>query len=137
MIAILKYFICLACLLIASAVSSSEPINYQNISINANSVTLNEVSNQLTLNGEIKIDFGNFSISGKSALLDYKEESLLILGTPASIISRDQKINGKADRLIIYPNLSMEMIGNAELLAENRSIFSQHITYQINADDQR
>jgi lipopolysaccharide export system protein LptA len=29
----------------------------------------------------------------------------------------------------------MEMIGNAELLAENRSIFSQNITYQINAND--
>ena len=135
MIATVKHFICLACLLIVSAVSSSEPINYQNISINANNVTLDEVSNRLTLSGEINIDFGNFSISGESALLDYKEESLLILGTPASIISRDQKINGKADRLIIYPNLSMEMIGNAELLAENRSIFSQNITYQTNAND--
>ena len=130
-----KYFICLACILIASAASSGEPINYKNISINASKVTLDEASNQLTLKGQIKIDFGNFKISGESALLDYKKESLLILGTPASIISKDQQINGKADRLIIYPNLSMEMIGNAELLAEYRSIFSQNITYQINAND--
>ena len=133
--AIVKYFICLALLVIGFKISSSELINYKNISIHADRVTLDDLTNQLALEGSLKIYFGNFVIAGESALLDYKKESLLILGTPASIISKDQQINGKADRLIIYPNLSMEMIGNAELLAENRSIFSQNITYQINAND--
>ena len=68
-------------------------------------------------------------------MLDYKKESLLILGIPASIYSQDQKVNGKADRLIIDQNLSIEMTGNAELFSNNRSIFSQNITYKINTNE--
>lgn len=133
--AIVKYFICLALLVIGFKISSSELINYKNISIHADRVTLDDLTNQLALEGSLKIYFGNFVIVGKSALLDYKKESLLILGIPASIYSQDQKVNGKADRLIIDQNLSIEMTGNAELFSNNRSIFSQNITYKINTNE--
>jgi lipopolysaccharide transport protein LptA len=133
--AIVKYFICLALLVIGFKISSSELINYKNISIHADRVTLDDLTNQLALEGSLKIYFGNFVIAGKSALLDYKKESLLILGIPASIYSQDQKVNGKADRLIIDQNLSIEMTGNAELFSNNRSIFSQNITYKINTNE--
>ncbi|MDB4029296.1 hypothetical protein N9495_02590 [Gammaproteobacteria bacterium] len=133
--AIVKYFICLALLVIGFKISSSELINYKNISIHADRVTLDDLTNQLALEGSLKIYFGNFVIAGESALLDYKKESLLILGIPASIYSQDQKVNGKADRLIIDQNLSIEMTGNAELFSNNRSIFSQNITYKINTNE--
>ena len=133
--AIVKYFICLALLVIGFKISSSELINYKNISIHADRVTLDDLTNQLALEGSLKIYFGNFVIAGESALLDYKKESLLILGIPASIYSQDQKVNGKADRLIIDQNLSIEMTGNAELFSTNRSIFSQNITYKINTNE--
>jgi len=133
--AIVKYFICLALLVIGFKISSSELINYKNISIHADRVTLDDLTNQLALEGSLKIYFGNFVIAGESALLDYKKESLLILGIPASIYSQDQKVNGKADRLIIDQNLSIEMAGNAELFSNNRSIFSQNITYKINTNE--
>ena len=135
MSAIVKYFICLALLVIGFKISSSELINYKNISIHADRVTLDDLTNQLALEGSLKIYFGNFVIAGESALLDYKKESLLILGIPASIYSQDQKVNGKADRLIIDQNLSIEMTGNAELFSNNRSIFSQNITYKINTNE--
>jgi len=114
---------------------SSEHVNFKNISIYAERVTLDETSDQLSLSGSLKIAFGDFTIIGESGLLDFGKESLLIVGSPASLSSIDQTINGTADRLIIFPNLSMEMVGNAELFSENRSIFSQNITYQINAND--
>ena len=133
--AIVKYFICLALLVIGFKISSSELINYKNISIHADRVTLDDLTNQLALEASLKIYFGNFVIAGESALLDYKKESLLILGIPASIYSQDQKVNGKADRLIIDQNLSIEMTGNAELFSNNRSIFSQNITYKINTNE--
>ncbi len=135
MSAIEKYFICLALLVIGFNISSNELINYKNISIHADRVTLDELTNKLALKGGLKIYFGNFVITGESALLDYRKESLLILGMPASIYSQDQKINGKADRLIIDQSLSIEMTGNAELFTNDRSIFSQNITYKIDTNE--
>ena len=131
----LKSLICLIFLFLTSQVFGSELVNFQNISVRADQVTLDENSNQLSLSGNLKIDFGNLTITGKTGLLDLKKESLLILGKPASIFSMDQTIHGKADRLIIFPNLSIEMTGDAELFSEDRSIFSQNITYQINVND--
>ena len=109
-------------------------INYKNISINADTVTLDEISNELSLKGNLRINFGDFMITGENALLSYKKDELLINGKPASIVSEKRKINGKADRMVIYANLSVEMLGNAELFSDNRSISSKKITYNINAN---
>jgi len=135
MTATLKSFLCLILLLLAVTVSSGELVNYKDISIDAKKVTLDEINNQLTLSGDLKISFGGYTINGANAFLSFKEENLIILGAPATIFSIDQKLNGQAERLIIYPNLSIEMIGNAKLFSDNRSIFSQSITYQINPND--
>lgn len=131
----LHSFICLMLFFSVPQALSSEHVNFKNISIYAERVTLDETSDQLSLSGSLKIAFGDFTIIGESGLLDFRKDSLLIVGSPASLSSIDQTINGTADRLIIFPNLSMEMVGNAELFSENRSIFSQNITYQINAND--
>ena len=130
----LKYFLCLLPV-IASIASGEEMINYKNISINSDTVTLDEISNELSLKGNLRINFGDFMITGENALLSYKKDELLINGKPASIVSEKRKINGKADRIVIYANLSVEMLGNAELFSDNRSIFSKKITYNINANE--
>ena len=46
-------------------------------------------------------------------------------------ISKKNNINGVANQFIIYPNLSMEMLGNARLEQRDQSIYAQQITYQI------
>ena len=48
---------------------------------------------------------------------------------------RQDKINGIADQLIIYPNKSIEMVGKAQLIKGGRSINSELITYKINSND--
>ena len=72
-------------------------------------------------------------IQGSNALLSSKDEKLEIYGNPASIQS--EEMDGQAKRFEIYPNKSMNLIGNAKLLNKGNSITSNFITYQIIANE--
>ena len=65
----------------------------------------------------------------------YDEEKLVIDGSPASMLSKNQGITGTANQFIIYPNLSMEMLGDAQLLQNDQSIYAEQITYKISPND--
>ena len=132
----LKFFLSLFIGLITiEKVSAQEISNYQDISIKANHVTLNKFTNQLLLKTDLQISFGNYTLYGDSAILSYDEDKLVIDGFPASIFSNKDNINGTAKQFIIYPNLSMEMLGDANLLQNNQSIYADQITYQISSND--
>ena len=132
----LKFFLSLFIGLITiEKVSAQEISNYQDISIKADHVTLNKFTNQLLLKTDLQISFGNYTLYGDSAILSYDEDKLVIDGSPASILSNKDNINGTAKRFIIYPNLSMEMLGDANLLQNNQSIYADQITYQISSND--
>ena len=134
MISNLKFFsYFLISLSITSSISAEEIPNYGDISIKAEYVTLNKFTNKLLLKTNIQINFGDFILSGDSAILSYDEEKLVINGSPASILSNKNNINGVANQFIIYPNLSMEMLGNARLEQRDQSIYAQQITYQISS----
>ena len=132
MIRNLKMFSCFLISLSAiTSISAKEISNYGDLSINAEHVTLNKFTNKLLLKRNIQINFGDFILSGDSAILSYDEEKLVIYGFPASILSKKNNINGVADQFIIYPNLSMEMLGDARLVQKDQSIYAEQITYQI------
>ena len=132
----LKFFLSLFIGLITiEKVSAQEISNYQDISIKADHVTLNKFTNQLLLKTDLQISFGNYTLYGDSAILSYDEDKLVIDGFPASILSNKDNINGTAKQFIIYPNLSMEMLGDANLLQNNQSIYADQITYQISSND--
>ena len=132
MISNLKFFsYFLISLSITSSISAEEIPNYGDISIKAEYVTLNKFTNKLLLKTNIQINFGDFILSGDSAILSYDEEKLVIDGSPASILSNKNNINGAANQFIIYPNLSMEMLGDARLQQKDQSIYAEQITYQI------
>ena len=132
MISNLKFFsYFLISLSITSSISAEEIPNYGDISIKAEYVTLNKFTNKLLLKTNIEINFGDFILSGDSAILSYDEEKLVINGSPASILSNKNNINGAANQFIIYPNLSMEMLGDARLEQKDQSIYAEQITYQI------
>ena len=132
----LKFFLSLFIGLITiEKVSAQEISNYQDISIKADHVTLNKFTNQLLLKTDLQISFGNYMLYGDSAILSYDEDKLVIDGFPASILSNKDNINGTAKQFIIYPNLSMEMLGDANLLQNNQSIYADQITYQISSND--
>ena len=132
----LKFFLSLFIGLITiEKVSAKEISNYQDISIKADHVTLNKFTNQLLLKTDLQISFGDYTLYGDSAILSYDEDKLVIDGFPASILSNKDNINGTAKQFIIYPNLSMEMLGDANLLQNNQSIYADQITYQISSND--
>ncbi|MDC0891856.1 LptA/OstA family protein [Gammaproteobacteria bacterium] len=132
MISNLKFFsYFLISLSITSSISAEEIPNYGDISIKAEYVTLNKFTNKLLLKTNIQINFGDFILSGDSAILSYDEEKLVIDGSPASILSNKNNINGAANQFIIYPNLSIEMLGDARLQQRDQSIYAEQIRYQI------
>ena len=114
---------------------SNEIGNYGDINIQADKITLDEAKNELLLKTNIIISFGIFTITGNKALLSYKNNKLMVDGSPASITSEDGNINGTAKHFIISPNLSLEMLGDANLFEESNSIYAQQITYQIDPND--
>ena len=127
----LRIFFFSVCLLYNPLLLSEGRNNLRDISINSNTVTLNERNNNILFEGSIEINFGSFRIFGNNALLSYENETLTLNGDPASITSELKKINGEAKKFIIHPNQSLEMIGNATLNNKNQSISSELITYQI------
>ena len=123
------YYVLFICL--PSYLYSDEITNYSNIKIKADVVSFDEVANELILKENLMISFGSINIFGDTALLSYKNKKLIVDGSPASINSEEDGINGAAKRFIIYPNLSLEMLGNANLVEDNNSIYAEQITYQI------
>ena len=56
-----------------------------------------------------------------------------IYGKPATF--KSNAVNGEAEIFVIYPNKSMDLIGNAKLLNKGNSITSNLISYQISPNE--
>ena len=114
-------------------VVSEENSSFQNISIQSDQVTINRKTEQLVFKNNVEIKIDVYVIKGSNAMLSSKDEKLEIYGNPASIQS--EEMDGEAKTFEIYPNKSMNLIGNARLLSKGNSITSNFITYQIIANE--
>jgi lipopolysaccharide transport protein LptA len=114
-------------------VVSEENSSFQNISIQSDQVTIDRKTEQLVFKNNVEIKIDGYVIKGSNAMLSSKDEKLEIYGNPASIQS--EEIDGQAETFEIYPNKSMNLIGNAILLNKGNSITSNFITYQIIANE--
>ena len=110
-----------------------ENSSFQNISIQSDQVTIDRKTEQLVFKNNVEIKIDGYVIKGSNAMLSNKDEKLEIYGNPASIQS--EEIDGQAETFEIYPNKSMNLIGNARLLSKGNSITSNFITYQIIANE--
>ena len=113
--------------------TSEESASFQNISIQSDQVSIDEKTRQLAFKYNIRIKIDNYIIKGSEALLSQKDEKLEIFGKPATI--KSNTIDGEAEVLVIYPNKSMHLIGNAKLLNKGNSITSNLIAYQISSNE--
>ena len=112
---------------------ANENFNFKNISIESDQVTIDEANKQLAFKKNIKIKIDNYLIRGAEALLSHENEKLQIYGNPATISS--SAIDGQAEVFEIFPNKSMNLIGNARLSSEGNIITSNLITYQISSNE--
>ena len=119
--------------LCSTIMNAEEDLNFQNISIQSDEVTINDKDRLLVFKDNIKIKIENYIIEGASALLSQENERLEIFGNPTSINSID--MDGEADILVIYPNKSIDLIGNAKLKNNGNLITSDLISYQINSNE--
>ena len=117
----------------SSMMIAQEKLNFQNISIQSDEVTIDDKDRLLVFKDNIKIKIENYIIEGASALLSQENERLEIFGNPTSINSID--MDGEADILVIYPNKSIDLIGNAKLKNNGNLITSDLISYQINSNE--
>lgn len=113
--------------------ASEESKSFQNISIHSDQVTFNQDLRQLVFKNNIEIKIDSYTLRGSNAILNSKDKKLEIFGSPASI--KSETIDGVAEALVIYPNKSMNLVGNARLLKEGNSITSDFITYQISSNE--
>ena len=113
--------------------TSEESVSFQNISIQADQVTIDEEIRQLAFKNNIKIIIDSYIIKGSNALLSQKDKKLEIYGKPATI--KSNTVDGEAEVFVIYPNKSMNLIGNARLLNKGNSITSNFIAYQISTNE--
>ena len=111
---------------------SKDISSFKNISIQADQVTLNEEASEIIFVNSINISIDGMDIKGESALMSLDDEKIEISGAPVSI--KSSSLDGKADLLIIYPDQSIDMIGNAKLLNDGNLISSNLIKYQIASD---
>ena len=114
-------------------VVSEENSSFQSISIQSDQVTIDRKTEQLVFKNNVEIKIDGYVIKGSNAMLSNKDEKLEIYGNPASIQS--EEMDGEAETFEIYPNKSMNLIGNARLLNKGNSITSNFITYQIIANE--
>ena len=121
------------CFLFLPVLVSKDSSNFKNISILADKVTLIEEANEIIFIKSINIKIDGIDIKGESALMSLDDEKIEISGVPVSI--KSSSLDGKADLLIIYPNQSIDMIGNATLLNDGNLISSNLIKYQIATDE--
>ena len=112
---------------------SEEIASFQNISIQSDQVKINEETRQLSFKNNIRVKIDGYIIKGSDALLTHSDKKLEIYGNPATIKSKT--IDGEAESFIIYPNKSMNLIGNAKLLNNGNAITSNLITYQISENE--
>ena len=114
-------------------VVSEESTILQNISIQSDQVTIDQDTRQLTFKNNLRIKIDSYMIEGSDARLSHKDEKLEIFGKPATI--KSSTIYGEAEIFVIYPNKSMNLVGNAKLLNQGNSITSNLITYQITSNE--
>ena len=112
---------------------SQDNSTFQNISIQSDQVTIDEETRQLDFKNNIRIKIDNYILKGSNALLSHQNKKLEIYGNPATI--KSNTIDGEAEVLVIYPNKSMHLIGNAKLLNKGNSITSNLIAYQISSNE--
>ena len=122
-------FVCLYLPILVSQDNST----FQNISIQSDQVTIDEETRRLDFKNNIRIKIDNYILKGSNALLSHQNKKLEIYGNPATI--KSNTIDGEAEVLVIYPNKSMHLIGNAKLLNKGTSIPSNLSAYQISSNE--
>ena len=101
------------------------------INIESDTVEFEKATNSISFLENVKIASENINVLAKEAIYDNELEIISVIGFPSVITSRNKgtKFNGKAEKIIIYSDEKVHLIGNASMSYENINITSNKIVF--------
>ena len=104
-----------------------------NIQVKADEIVYNNEKKTLFLKKNIIIKSPEFMIIGSSSHIKMNEEKIEIEGMQAEFKIFQDNLEGKANKIILFPQVKVEMIGNAHLITSEGEMKSERIDYILNS----
>ena len=101
------------------------------INIESDTVEYMKATNSISFLDNVKIASENINVLAKEAIYDNELDTISVIGFPSIITSRKKGTNfkGKAEKIIIYSDEKIHLVGNASMSYENINITSNKIVF--------
>lgn len=123
-----KIFLFLISFLIATDISAGID---KKINIESATVEYIRVTNSISFLNNVKITSDKINVLAEEAVYDGESEMISVIGFPSLIFSDKEgaQFKGKAEKIIIYSNEKVHLVGNASMSYENINITSDKIVF--------
>tara|TARA_B100000925_G_scaffold131690_1_gene98498 strand:+ start:26 stop:430 length:405 start_codon:yes stop_codon:yes gene_type:complete len=101
------------------------------LNIESDTVEYMKATNSISFLNNVKIASENINVLAKEAIYDSMSDTISVIGFPSTITSskKGTNFNGKAEKIIIYSNEKVHLLGNASMSYENINITSNKIVF--------
>ena len=101
------------------------------INIESDTVEYMKATNSISFLENVRIASENINVLAKEAIYDSELDTISVIGFPSIITSTKKGTNfkGKAEKIIIYSNEKIDLVGNASMSYENINITSNKIVF--------
>ena len=101
------------------------------INIESDTVEYMKATNSISFLDNVKIASENINVLAKEAIYNSELDTISVIGFPSIITSSKKGTNfkGKADKIIIFSNEKIHLVGNASMSYENINITSNKIVF--------
>ena len=101
------------------------------VNIESDTVEYMKATNSISFLNNVKIASENINVLAKEAIYDSELDIISVIGFPSIITSSKKGTNfkGKAEKIIIYSNEKIHLVGNASMSYENINITSNKIVF--------
>jgi len=101
------------------------------VNIESDTVEYMKATNSISFLNNVKIASENINVLAKEAIYNSELDIISVIGFPSTITSSKKGTNfkGKADKIIIFSNEKIHLVGNASMSYENINITSNKIVF--------
>ena len=101
------------------------------INIESDTVEYIKATNSISFLDNVKIASENINVLAKEAIYESELDTISVIGFPSIITSTKKGTNfkGEAEKIIIYSNEKIDLVGNASMSYENINITSNKIVF--------
>ena len=101
------------------------------INIESDTVEYMKATNSISFLENVRIAYENINVLAKEAIYDSELDTISVIGFPSIITSTKKGTNfkGEAEKIIIYSNEKIDLVGNASMSYENINITSNKIVF--------